>query len=206
MTILKISIRILRWLLLPYRIIKAGIRILRLFWFPNKVPILRKKLLFKTRPACAQILLIEGQGLVEIGSECSFGYPLGGFNRYGSVELQARYENSRIKVGDRVHTNNNVFICAANSIEIGDNCLIGQNVVMMDHEAHGINPYERNKLGPIGVVKLGCNTWIGNNVTILRDTIIGDNSIIAAGSVVKGEFPSNVIIGGIPGRIIKVIS
>ena len=44
---------------------------------------------------------------------------------------------------------------------------------------------------------------IGNNVTILKGTNIGENSIIGVGSIVKGEFPENVIISGNPAKIIK---
>ncbi|UHA57884.1 hypothetical protein KDJ21_013390 [Metabacillus litoralis] len=40
---------------------------------------------------------------------------------------------------------------------------------------------------------IGENVWIGSNVVILRDTHIGDNVVIAAGSVVKGNVPSNTI-------------
>lgn len=42
-------------------------------------------------------------------------------------------------------------------------------------------------------VKIGNNCWIGGNVAILRGTVIGDNSVIAAGSVVSKEVPDNAI-------------
>ncbi|UBB91028.1 hypothetical protein J4771_06535 [Candidatus Kaistella beijingensis] len=73
----------------------------------------------------------------------------------------------------------------------------------MDFEAHGIAPDRRNQIGDIGKVIIGENVWIGNNVTILKNTEIGNNSIVAAGAVVGGVFPENVIIGGVPAKIIK---
>lgn len=73
----------------------------------------------------------------------------------------------------------------------------------MDHEAHGIPPDKRRELGAIGEVVIGENVWIGNNVTILKDSHVGDNSIVAAGAVVSGRFPENVIIGGVPAKIIR---
>lgn len=75
----------------------------------------------------------------------------------------------------------------------------------MDFEAHGNPPNKRRKLGAIWKVVIGKNVWIGNNVTILKDRKIGDNSIVAAGAVVSGKFPANVIIGGIPARIIRTL-
>ena len=40
---------------------------------------------------------------------------------------------------------------------------------------------------------------------ILKGTAIGKNSVVAAGSVVSGEFPANVVIGGVPARVIREI-
>lgn len=75
----------------------------------------------------------------------------------------------------------------------------------MDHEAHGVHPTERRKLGEIGKVIIGKNCWLGNNVTILKNSEIGENTIVATGAVVAGKFPANVIIGGVPAKIIKTL-
>lgn len=92
-------------------------------------------------------------------------------------------------------------------LEIGNDTIFG-NYVSIHPENHNYN----DKTKPIrlqGVhgygVKIGNNCWIGAKVTILDNTIIGDNCIIAAGAVVKGTFPDNVVIGGIPAKIIKHI-
>lgn len=81
--------------------------------------------------------------------------------------------------------------------------MIGESVTITDHEAHGIAPDHRMELGEIGEVIIGENVWIGNNVMILKNSSIGDNSIVAAGAIVSGNFPSNVIIGGIPAKVIR---
>ena len=160
---------------------------------------------YKNLPSVQQRTIFTGKGQVTIGKECSFGYKLGGFNYYGCIEIQPRYKDALIEIGDKINTNNNIFICAANHIKIGNNTLIGQNVVIMDFEAHGINPEKRNEVGQIGEVIIDENVWIGNNVTILKNSHIGKNTIVAAGAIVSGNFPENVIIGGIPAKIIKQI-
>lgn len=175
------------------------------FIYPNMVNLIRHRIIFQTFPKINQVTLCEGSGIVEIGNNCSFGYKMGGFHRGGSIEIQARYKNAIIKIGNNIATNNNIFFCAANYIEVGDDSLIGQNVVIMDHEAHGIKPDKRRQLGDIGKVIIGKNVWIGNNVTILKNSEIGDNSIVATGAVVSGKFPANVVIGGIPAKIIKEV-
>lgn len=171
--------------------------------FPNAMSILRNRIIYNKTPLVQQIIICNGKGVVTIGENCSFGYTMGGFHRGGSIELQARYKNARIKIGNNVATNNNIMLCAANYIEIGDDTLIGQYVTIMDHEAHGIEPNKRRELGEIGKVIIGKNAWLGNNVVILKNSEIGDNTIVATGAVVSGKFPANVIIGGLPAKIIK---
>jgi len=176
------------------------------FVFPNLRVIIRHKIKFVDNiPFFNQITLFNGKGIVEIGKNCSFGYKLGGFHRGGSIELQARFKNSRIKLGNNISTNNNICLCAANYIEIGNDTLLGQYVSITDFEAHGIMPNQRKQIGYIGKTIIGNNVWIGSNVTILKDSEIGDNSIVAAHAIVSGKFPSGVIIGGVPAKIIKKI-
>lgn len=62
---------------------------------------------------------------------------------------------------------------------------------------------QRHFSDSLGGVKIGNDCWIGAKATILDGTVIGDHCIVAAGAVVKGVFPDNVIIGGVPARIIK---
>jgi len=196
--------KIYRYFLLSIRYFRKTSNKYLNFAIPNFKPILLAKIkLVEKEPDCQQKTLITGLGKVELGVNCSFGYKLGGFHRGGSIELQPRYKDSIIKIGNNVATNNNLYLCAANYIEIGDNSLIGQYVCIMDHEAHGIDPSKRRQLGEIGKVIIGKNVWIGNNVTILKNSEIGDNSIIATGAVVTGKFPANVIIGGVPAKVIK---
>lgn len=138
-------------------------RIRRLFNFiiPNLKFIISGRLSFKSIPSCQQMTLLTGSGTIQIGKNCSFGYKLGGFHRRGAIEIQPRYKSSKIVIGSNVSTNNNIFICAANYIEIGDDTLVGQNVIIMDHEAHGIEPEKRRLLGPIGYVKIKKMSGLG---------------------------------------------
>ena len=53
--------------------------------------------------------------------------------------------------------------------------------------------------------RIGKNVWIGANVTILKDSVIGDNCVVGAGSVVKGKYRENTVIAGNPAVEKKVI-
>lgn len=115
---------------------------------------------------------------------------------------------AQIKIGDKVGISG-VSIYAHDSIEIGNDTLIGANVKIIDNDFHPVDPVARknndnSKIGHAPVV-IGENVFIGMNSIVLKGTKIGNNCVVGAGSVVHGEFPDNSIIAGNPARIIKVI-
>lgn len=110
-----------------------------------------------------------------------------------------------ITIGNNVGLGTHGFFGGAGGLEIGDDTIFG-NYVSVHPENHNYN----NPLIPIrlqGVnhkgIKIGKGCWIGAKATIFDGTIIGDGCIVAAGAVVSGKFPDNVIIGGVPAKIIK---
>jgi len=77
---------------------------------------------------------------------------------------------------------------------------------VMDSDFHDISPEKRIGGTPkTGKVVIADNVWIGDRVTILKGSTIGRNSVVAAGAVVSGEFPANVVIGGVPAKVIREI-
>ncbi len=112
--------------------------------------------------------------------------------------------------GKNITVGKNVFINACchfqdqGGITLGDNCLVGHNVVFATLN-HGFAPEERQSMLPAPIV-VGRDVWIGSNSTILQGVTIGDNSIIAAGSVVTKDVLANAIVAGVPARFIRSIS
>jgi acetyltransferase-like isoleucine patch superfamily enzyme len=78
-----------------------------------------------------------------IGNNTTFGFPAGGRFKSTYCELQARYEDARIKIGENVAINNGFTIISAASVEIGDDTLIGRQLQISDHDGHGIMTHER---------------------------------------------------------------
>jgi acetyltransferase-like isoleucine patch superfamily enzyme len=99
--------------------------------------------------------------------------------------------SGELNLGEKVFINDNCNINCINKITIGKNTKIAPNVCINDHDHNYKNNNSNHLL--IGEVYIGENVWIGSNVVILRDTFIGDNSVIAAGSVVKGKVAANTL-------------
>jgi acetyltransferase-like isoleucine patch superfamily enzyme len=100
---------------------------------------------------------------------------------------------------------NGCFIAAgAGGIELGDDVLCGPNVVIIAinyRYAEVRVPFAQQGTSSTGV-RIGSNVWIGANVTILDGSVIGDNTIVVANSLVNRRFPPNVIVQGNPAKII----
>ena len=94
----------------------------------------------------------------------------------------------------------NSYIQGINGIHIGDYTIIAPSVKLISANHSKVNYDLHIRQGPIII---GRHCWIGTNVVILPSVEIGDNVIIAAGSVVTKSFPPNVIIAGNPAKIIK---
>ena len=108
-----------------------------------------------------------------------------------------------ITVGKRVFINAGCCFQDQGGIEIGDDCLIGHQVVFATIN-HNFAPERRGDMS-LAPIRLGKRVWIGAHATILAGVTIGDNSIVAAGAVVTKNVPPNVIVGGVPAKIIKEI-
>lgn len=114
-----------------------------------------------------------------------------------------------ITIGHNVCFNYRCHVGAINKIIIGNNVLIGSQVLITDH-SHGeltkeellISPAKR-KLYSKGPVIIGDDVWIGEGACILPNVTIGHNSVIGANSVVTHDIPPFSIVGGNPARIIR---
>lgn len=118
-----------------------------------------------------------------------------------------------ISVGENTMLNG-ACIVAYEKVEVGKDCQIASSTIISDTDFHPVNPEIRLKqvrgesfsFSCVGKksIKIGNNVWIGWNCTILKGVIIGDDCIVAAGSVVlAGNYPSGSLLAGNPAKVVK---
>lgn len=157
------------------------------------------------KAVCNQPVLRLGLGKIIFGEAVKLGYYPSPFFFNGYIHLESRYKESKIVIGNNVFINNNFFaISEGDGIEIGDNTLIGLNCEIIDSDFHEIAPDKRTSGKPATKkVVLGKNVFLGNNVKITKGVVLGENVVVANGSIVSSCFADNLIIGGVPAKIIR---
>jgi acetyltransferase-like isoleucine patch superfamily enzyme len=95
---------------------------------------------------------------------------------------------------------NGCYIQGINGISIGDNTIFASGVKIISANHNKID-YKIHDFSP--PIIIGENCWLGANSVILPGVQIGNNVIVAAGSVVTKSFDSNLIIGGVPAKLLK---
>jgi acetyltransferase-like isoleucine patch superfamily enzyme len=127
-------------------------------------------------------------------------------------------ENGRCTIGD-FSLLNGALIMAEEKIDIGSHCLISWNVGLADSDFHPLEPAQRlidaQALAPFfenrpprprlktAPIKISDNVWIGMNAVILKGVTVGENSVVAAGSVVTKSVAPNTVVAGNPAVVVK---
>jgi maltose O-acetyltransferase len=147
-----------------------------------------------------------GNGSLRIGANVMLGYREAYRLGSGEIMLQTRGERAEIVIGANTGFNNNVVICATQSIRIGERCLIADGVGIYDSDFHELNPATRHtSTGPSAPVVIGNNVWLGSRSIVLKGVTIGDNAVIGALSLVTKDVPANTVAAGIPAKVIKAL-
>lgn len=137
---------------------------------------------------------------ISVGEGCTFNSSpasnLIGVNRPCIISTLS--EGANVKIGTNCGFSGTV-IGAAENITIGDNVMCGANTLITDTDWHSDDP----RASPNAPVKIEDGVWLGVNVTVLKGVTIGENAMVAAGSVVTRSLPAGSVAAGVPAIIVK---
>lgn len=147
----------------------------------------------------------DGPGRIRIGHDCEI---------YGTLQSMA---DGKISMGNHSVIFERSVVGSVNSVTIGNNVVISNQVHIFDNNNHPISPKIRREMTNRGFhgddwrwthsesapVVIEDNVWIGENSTILKGVTIGEGSIIASNSVVTKDVPAYHIAAGNPARVVK---
>lgn len=138
---------------------------------------------------------IRNDGTFTVGAHCTF-------NTFRLRQLLTVGPGAELVLGDYAFLNDGVNICATQSVRIGHHSKLGDMTYVYDTDFHEISPDRPTRRQP---VVIGDNVWVGAQVMIMPGSVIGDHSVIAAGSIVTGEIPPKSLAAGAPAKVIKTL-
>lgn len=146
---------------------------------------------------------IGGDGRIVIGDNVRIG-PICSWD----IGHKVSREPAQLIIGNDVSLNYAGIISCVTSVHIGDRTMLAGMVSIYDNPSHPMSPRRRFHHEPFDYedcapVVIGRNCWIGSKSFVLKGVTIGDNSIVAAGSVVTKSVPPNTLVGGSPARVLR---
>src|SRR5579863_5210024 len=109
-----------------------------------------------------------------------------------------------IRVGRNVFVNQNCTFYDLGGLDIADDVMIGPNVSIIT-AGHPLEPSLRRNVTVGKPIVIEKNVWIAAGATIIGGVTVGENSVVAAGSIVTRDVPPNTLVGGNPARVIRSI-
>ena len=147
--------------------------------------------------------VIYNEGYLSIGDETLIGPNV--CLSAGITGEQIMMSTPVVTIGRKCIIGRGSHIVGHWSIELGDEIQTGPYVYITDQNHTYDDPDE-----PVGwqqpseaAVRIGSGSWLGAHVVILPGTVLGRNTTVAAGAVVRGTFPDHVVLGGIPAKVLR---
>ena len=193
------------WMMIRGKIFSAGYKnIENSVFIGKKVKVVQKKCLkvgIKTKLQDGVYIDALSQNGVQLGNNVVIG-------RNTRIECTGGLQGigKGVNIGNRTTFGSDCMFGAAGGIEIGNDVIAGQ-FIRFHSENHNFNDITK-LIREQGVthqgIKIGNDCWIGAGAVFLDGAELGDGCVVGANAVVTKKFPSNVVIAGIPAKIINV--
>jgi maltose O-acetyltransferase len=143
-------------------------------------------------------VIILNSGTIEIGDQVIFDSKW-----YKPIYIQLSRPEARLTIENNAYINFGTEISLVREVFIGAYSLIGIDCLIYDTDWHSLDGLDREV--PVAPTRIGRGVWLGARVIVMKGVTIGDNTVVAANSVVTNDLPNNVLAGGSPARVIRDI-
>lgn len=143
-------------------------------------------------------VIVQNSGNIDIGNQVIFDSKW-----YKPIYLSLSHPDAKLIIENNAYINYGTEISLMKEIVIGAYSLISIDCLIYDTDWHNLDGVSENI--DAQPTRIGRGAWLGARVMVLKGVTVGDNSVIAANSVVTKDIPSNVLAGGNPARVIRPI-
>jgi acetyltransferase-like isoleucine patch superfamily enzyme len=147
----------------------------------------------------ARVTLVGHPKVVNQG-EMTFGERVRLDSTVAKMEL-VTLPGGHLEIGNNVFINYGSSLVSSNHVKIGDDCLIGTHVMVMDCDFHRVEDKAWDTTGEPIVIE--DRVWLGNRSIILKGVTVGHDAVVAAGSVVTRDVPPRTVVAGVPAKVVR---
>lgn len=117
-----------------------------------------------------------------------------------TLELVA-LPTGHLEIGDNVFVNYGTSLVSSAHLKIGNDCLIGTHVTVMDCDFHRVEDKAWDPTGKPIVIE--DRVWLGNRSMVLKGVRVGHDAVVAAGAVVTKDVPPRTVVAGVPAKVVR---
>lgn len=113
---------------------------------------------------------------------------------------------AKVTIGARTIIHGAAFhMYEGGEVSLGEQCLFSHGISIRPSDAHKIFDLESGeRINPPAPIRIGAHVWVGEQVSIMKGSIIPDGCIVGIGSIVTGKFDTpNCILAGAPARVVR---
>lgn len=122
------------------------------------------------------------------------------------AELWIEDNNCVIEIGERTFVGHHSHLACTedgSKLVVGSDGLISSYVQLRTGDSHSILDLEGNRINPADSISIGDHVWIGEGVKVLKGVTLEGDDVVSTGAIVTKSFGKNVLLGGIPAKVLK---
>ena len=178
----------------PGRLARAARR-LTLVW-----PALNARIRLRHATSVGRRVTLRGRPAVTNEGRMTIGDRVRLVSTVAQLEL-VTIAGGHLEIGDNVFINYGSSLVASAHVRIGNDCLIGTHVMVMDCDFHRVEDKAWDTTGD--PVIIDDRVWLGNRSMVLKGVHVGHDSVVAAGSVVTKDVEPRTVVAGVPAVIVR---
>lgn len=121
------------------------------------------------------------------------------------AELWLEGDSCRIRIGKNSFVGGKTHLACTEQTEIsiGCECMLSSNIQIRTGDSHSIVEMDGNRINPAESVEIGNHCWIGEGAKVMKGVTLEGDDVVSTGAIVTKSFGKNVLLGGIPAKVIK---
>lgn len=163
-------------------------------------PALNARLRLRRATSLGRRITLRGNPAVTNEGRMTIGNSVRLVSTVAKLELVS-LPTGHLEIGNNVFINYGSSLVSSAHVRIGNDCLIGTHVMVMDCDFHRVEDKAWDTTGEPIVIE--DRVWLGNRSMVLKGVRIGHDAVVAAGSVVTQDVEPRTLVAGVPARLIR---